>query len=126
MNQPPLSPFVSLVDLQNPLAVFLALAVSHALADFPLQGGYLAEQKARQSANTRGEWIIALCAHSLIHAGGVWLVTGSMALGATELVLHALIDLGKGERRFGLVTDQILHLACKLAYTVLIGFGFIP
>jgi Protein of unknown function (DUF3307) len=114
---------VSVVDLHNPFAVFFALAVSHALADFPLQGEYIAKQKTRGSADSRGAWIVALVAHSLIHAGGVWLVTGSMTLGAVELVLHALIDLGKGERKFGLVTDQVLHLSCKLAYTILIVTG---
>ena len=114
---------MNLVDLHNPLAIFFALAVVHALADFPLQGNFIASQKARSSADSQGEWIVALGAHSLIHAGGVWLVTGSLTLGAVELVLHALIDLGKGERKFGFLTDQALHLACKLGYTVLIVTG---
>ena len=42
-----------------------------------------------------------------------------------ELVLHALIDLGKGEEKFGLVTDQLLHVACKLAYALLLGYGVV-
>lgn len=116
---------MNLVDPQNPLAVFLALAVAHALADFPLQGDYLARQKTRVTASSSEEWIVALSAHSLIHAGAVWLVTGSMILGAVELVLHALIDLAKGERKFGLVTDQILHLSCKAAYAVLLASGMV-
>jgi hypothetical protein len=116
---------VSLVDLQSPLAVFFALAVCHALADFPFQGKYLADQKARHSADSREEWLVALCAHSLIHAGGVWLVTGSLTLGVAEWILHAVIDFCKGERKFGLVTDQILHLACKAAYTGLIAYGVV-
>jgi len=114
---------VSLADPQNPLAVFCALAVAHALADFPLQGDYLARQKTRATAGSIEEWIVALTAHSLIHAGAVWLVTGSMILGAAELVLHALIDLGKGERKFGLVTDQILHLSCKAGYAAMLASG---
>jgi hypothetical protein len=114
---------VSLVDLQNPLAVFFALAVGHALADFPLQGDYLARQKTRASSTSREEWIVALSAHSLIHAGTVWLITGSMILGGIELVLHALIDLAKGGRKFGLVTDQILHLSCKAAYALALAYG---
>ena len=116
---------MSPVDLQSPLAVFLALAVCHALADFPLQGRYLADQKARHSADSHEEWLVALCAHSLIHAGGVWLVTGSLTLGVAEWILHTVIDLLKGERKFGLVTDQILHLACKVVYTVLIVYGVV-
>jgi Protein of unknown function (DUF3307) len=116
---------VSLVDLHDPIAVFFALAVAHALADFPLQGDYIAKQKTRASAGSDEEWIIALLAHSLIHAGCVWLVTGSMLLGAVELLLHALIDIGKGQRKFGLLTDQALHLGCKAIYVLLIAYGIV-
>ena len=35
-----------------------------------------------------------------------------------RLVLHALIDRGKGERKCGLVLDQLLHLACKVGYAL--------
>jgi signal transduction histidine kinase len=111
---------VSLVPPQDPLAVFFALAVFHALADFPLQGEYLARQKVRSTASGTAEWLVALAVHSLIHAGAVWLVTGSKALGLAELLLHALIDWGKGANRFGLLVDQGLHLACKLVYVAII------
>jgi len=29
----------------------------------------------------------------------------------------------QGEEKFGLVTDQLLHVTCKLAYALLLGFG---
>ncbi len=108
---------------QGPLALFAAFVVIHALADFPLQGDYIAKQKARRHADSKSTWIVALAAHSIIHAGGVWLISGSLAFGFVELVLHSLIDTGKGEEKFGLVTDQLLHVNCKLAYTLLIVFG---
>lgn len=98
----------------------------HVLADFPLQGDYIAKQKARRQADSDSVWIIALTAHCVIHAGGVWLVSGSLLLGGVELILHALIDIGKGEEKFGLVADQLLHLACKLAYCLVLGYGLIP
>lgn len=104
----------------GPVTLFAAFIVIHALADFPLQGDYLARQKTRGTADSRSEWIIALCAHSVIHAGGVWLATGSIVYGAAEFVLHFMIDLAKGERAFGIAVDQALHVACKLAYVVLI------
>jgi hypothetical protein len=110
---------------QGPLALFAAFVVVHALVDFPLQGDYIAKQKARRHADNPSVWIVALTAHCVIHGGGVWLVSGSLAFGFAELVLHALIDLGKGEEKFGLVTDQLLHVACKLAYALLLGFGVI-
>ena len=112
----------SLIE-QGPLALFAAFVVIHALADFPLQGDFIARQKARKQADNRSMWIVALSAHSVIHGGGVWLVTGSLAFGFVEVVLHMLIDFGKGEGKFGLGMDQLLHLSCKLAYALLLGYG---
>lgn len=97
--------------------------VMHALADYPLQGDYIAKQKSRAHADSTSVWIIALTAHSVIHAGGVWLVSGSLAYAAAELILHAVIDVGKGEGKFGLVTDQLLHLACKVLFVILLSLG---
>ena len=105
---------------QGPFAVFLALVIAHAVTDFPLQGAYLAKQKNRYLADSRPEWIVALTAHCLIQAGGVWLVTGSMVLCGAEFFLHALIDSSKSEKRFGLLTDQSLHLLCKLGYVIVL------
>ena len=107
----------------GPLALFFAFAISHALADFPLQGDYLARVKQRSKADSMPEWFIALTAHSLIHAGGVWLVTGSVTLAAIELLLHWLIDLGKGEGYYGYVADQVLHLTCKVVYVIVLANG---
>lgn len=109
--------------LQGPFALFAAFVVVHALADFPLQGDYIARQKSRKQASSRSEWIVALTAHCVIHAGGVWLISGSLAFAAAELLLHGLIDLGKGEEKFGLATDQTLHLLCKLGYAFLLTPG---
>lgn len=107
---------MNLLAHYGPAGLFFAFAIVHALADFPLQGDYLAREKVRSQAGSLQEWGIALTSHSLIHAGGVWLVSGCAWLGVAELCLHWLIDLGKGEGRFGVVTDQLLHLACKAGY----------
>ncbi|MBN8460120.1 MAG: DUF3307 domain-containing protein [Verrucomicrobia bacterium] len=106
---------------QGPLVLFAAFAVLHFVADFPLQGEYLARNKVRCHAASASEWIVALCAHSAIQAGGVWLVTGSPDFAAVEFGLHALIDLAKGERKFGLLADQIMHLACKAGYVAVLA-----
>ena len=115
---------MNLVIQQGPLALFAAFVVIHALADFPLQGEYLARQKSRKRADSGSEWVIALFAHCVIHAGGVWLISGSLAFAAAELILHGLIDFGKGEEKFGLATDQVLHLVCKAAYALLLAKGW--
>ena len=81
--------------------------------------------KRRDQSEVPSEWIIPLTAHSLVQAGGVWIVSGSPLLAAAELCLHWLIDLAKGEGKFGYLTDQILHLGCKAAYVVLLAYGFV-
>ena len=114
---------MNLLAQQGPLALFAAFVVVHALADFPFQSEYLARQKTRASASSRGDWIVALSAHGVIHAGGVWVVSGSLALAAVEFVLHCAIDIAKGAGKFSLVTDQLLHLGCKLAYVLVLASG---
>ena len=111
---------MTLLIHQGALALFAAFMVMHALADFPLQGAYLAQQKVHRTATGRSEWIVALTAHGVIHAGGVWLISGSLAFAVAEFFVHCLIDLGKGAGKFGLIVDQLLHLGCKLAYVILL------
>ncbi|NIP98868.1 MAG: hypothetical protein GWO24_37925, partial [Akkermansiaceae bacterium] len=69
--------------------VLFALLISHGVGDFALQSSFLSQAKNRNAKLTqffpdgsspRGLWWNALFAHSLIHAGGVWLVTGSVIL----------------------------------------------
>jgi hypothetical protein len=119
-------------NLAAALVVLFALLVGHALGDFALQSDFLARAKNRRSnldgffpnGSPRGVWISALLAHSLIHAGAVWLCTGSVVLGLVELALHANIDFVKGEGRVSFGVDQALHLLCKVIYVVLLYIGF--
>lgn len=99
------------------LSLVLLLLFGHALADFPLQGDYLARAKNRTNPLPGTPWWIALGAHALIHAGAVLLVTGSPWLALAELVAHAVIDDAKCAGHIGYVTDQAMHVACKLAWT---------
>ncbi|MCW1922143.1 DUF3307 domain-containing protein [Luteolibacter arcticus] len=117
---------MSILLQSGPLALFFAFAISHALADFPLQGDYLARTKQRREAKNLSEWLISLTAHSLIHAGGVWIVSGSAIIAVAELVLHWLIDLGKGEGLYGYATDQALHLSCKVIFVIVMVKGWLP
>ena len=116
---------MNILSHSGPFALFFAFAIMHALADFPLQGDYLARMKVREQAGNTSEWLISLTAHSLVQAGGVWIISGSPLLGAAELCLHWLIDLGKGEGKFGYATDQMFHLTCKLAYVIVLVFGIV-
>lgn len=105
-------PFVQ----QGAPALMAAFVLGHVLADFPLQGEYLARQKNRALADSTESWIVALSAHSIIHAGAVWLISGSLVFAGIELLLHATIDTAKCQNRIGYATDQLLHLACKALY----------
>jgi hypothetical protein len=115
-------------------ALFFALLIGHALADFPWQGEYLARFKNRHhpGQDIRGHsetvWPYVLTAHALIHAGVVWLITGSFFLGLLEFVLHWVIDLAKNEGWSNFHIDQGLHVATKVLIVVLLVWagGSIP
>lgn len=101
--------------------LFIALLMCHALADYPLQGPYLSAAKVRGSEAGRGlVWVHALAAHGAIHGAFVWALTGYVWLGLAEMVLHALIDFARGSRRISFHVDQALHVACKIAWVVIV------
>ena len=102
---------------------FFAYAILHAVADYSLQTDFMARGKNRHAPFTsecslpaKTLWIYCLTSHALVHAGGVWLVSGRVGFALAEFVLHWLIDWAKIERKMDFHTDQALHLACKAAY----------
>jgi hypothetical protein len=95
------------------------LLVGHALADYPLQGNFLAKAKNPYAPIPGVPWLFALSAHALIHAGAVVAVTGCYVLGAVEFVLHAVIDLSKCSKRLSFAQDQSLHVLLKVAYAAI-------
>jgi hypothetical protein len=114
---------------ETTMTVLFWMLVAHAVADYPLQGDFLARAKNHRApvvaANGQAfPWHIALTSHALIHAGGVMLATGSGVLALCELVAHWLIDYRTSEGRTGgYVGDQALHVACKLAWVALYAVG---
>lgn len=98
-----------------PMMLFLLVA-AHALADYPLQGAFLANAKNRHTDLGREFWPHALLAHGLIHGGFVALITGSAALGYCEVFMHAVIDWLKCEGDIDLNTDQFAHIVCKVLW----------
>jgi hypothetical protein len=104
--------------------LFFALCCGHALADFPLQADFLARGKNRHTPafnvpagqTAQAIWPHCLTAHALIHAGPVWVITGSVTWATVERVAHWAIDFAKCENWTGIHTDQGLHYACKAVY----------
>lgn len=100
--------------------MFGALLVGHALADYPLQGDFLARAKNRTAPLAGVPWQQALGAHALIHAGAVALITGFPFLGVAEFFAHATIDDAKCAGKIGFNTDQALHWACKAIWALIV------
>ena len=101
------------------LESFLFLVFLHFVADFPMQGSYL--------AMTKGKMFYSLIAHSIIYAGilscglyllGIYAIWKSVVL----LVSHVVIDYWKSrakniEKQNGiyLYIDQVLHIGINTA-----------
>lgn len=111
-------------DLIAGLQIFFALLIVHALFDYPLQGDFLSKNKNRhykdENNNVKGLWIHCLTSHSILHAGSVWLITGSFVIGIMEFALHWVIDFLKCEGITNFHTDQFLHVLCRILYVIIL------
>ena len=111
------------------LQVLLILLMAHAIADFPLQGDFLARAKNHATPMPGVPWQVALFAHVLIQGGLVMVVTGSMMLAVFEMVAHAFIDYAKNDGLLNakgwnaFAVDQLLHAACKVLWVVFLVAG---
>lgn len=96
--------------------IFWLLLIAHCVTDFPLQGDFLAKAKNHRAPIMGVPWFPCLLAHVVISGGGVTLVTGSLVLGVLEAAAHLAIDYCKNDGDYGFVTDQVLHVACKVIW----------
>ncbi len=101
--------------------IFLMFA-AHALCDYPLQGDFLAKGKNRHTPIPGMAWWQLLTAHALIQAGAVYLITGSLALGLAELVIHWFTDWAKCEKYIDFNQDQAIHYGCKVLWAILVVY----
>ncbi len=97
----------------SPIELFAAMIVGHAIADYPLQGDFLARAKSRAAPLPGVPWQQAMAAHGAIHAGFVGLLTGSVWLGVAEFVAHVVTDDLKCSGKIDFNTDQAIHVTCK-------------
>lgn len=104
----------------TPLEMFALMVFAHAIADYPLQGDFLARAKNQTAPIPGVPWQQALAAHSAIHAGFVGIITGSIWVGAAEFLIHALTDHIKCMGRISYNTDQAVHVACKALWAFLV------
>lgn len=111
--------------------LLFALVIGHMLADYPLQGDFLAVHKNRHVSHPASEefpdrlWLHCLLAHSFIHAGFVWMISGRVVFAIAEAVLHFFLDFIKCERWTSYSADQGFHVLCKAAYVAAIMMGWV-
>lgn len=101
------------------MMLFLLIA-GHAVADYPLQGEYLSVAKNRHTEAGKIIWPHALMAHAFIHGGFVALITGNVWIGLAETVAHAATDWFKCEGKISFLTDQAVHIGCKLLWVIVV------
>lgn len=99
------------------------LLVGHAVADYPLQGDFLARGKNHRAPLVDIPWYQCLAWHALMHAGAVALITQSIAIGLCEFVAHVAIDYAKCDGKTSFNTDQALHVACKIAWAFMVLYA---
>lgn len=109
------------------LFIFSIFVFAHCLADYPLQGDFLARAKNRSAPIPGVPWLQAMGAHVAIHAGFVLIIAFefsdpklALTLAAIEAAVHFATDDSKCTGKIGFNTDQAIHIACKLAYACVI------
>ena len=96
------------------LGLAFYLVAGHALGDRGLQPSNLSSGKRRDL--NPGTWWQYLLAHGLIHGLIVAVITHIWILGVLETWAHMEIDRAKGRGKITNMTDQILHMVCKLVW----------
>jgi hypothetical protein len=95
------------------------LLIGHALADFVLQNDAMAQRKNRHAVPKHVvPWDYWMTAHCLIHAGAVWVITGSVMWATVEFFGHMTADILKCENVTNIHSDQAIHVGMKLLYAV--------
>lgn len=111
--------------LHDAIVLLAVLVLVHLLMDYPLQGDFLAKGKAGAFEPHAPAWLLLL-SHALMHGIAVGLVLGSIWFGLVETALHWLIDRWKIKGTIGgsvaFVTDQAMHVMCKVAYVAVLVF----
>lgn len=93
--------------------MLIALIGGHFVADYPLQGDFLAKAKNRTAPIPDFPWWQALGAHAFIHGAFVALITGIWWLCVVEFIIHFITDDLKCRSKININQDQAVHLACK-------------
>lgn len=101
--------------MENILMLALLLLGAHWLCDYPLQGQFLSDAKAKGPLR-----FYHLVAHAGIQGAAVAVVTGNVWLGLAEWLAHTAIDEAKVRGKTTFAQDQALHIACKAVWLLIV------
>jgi hypothetical protein len=107
--------------MMDPHLILVALIGGHFIADYPLQGDFLARAKNQTAPVPGFPWWQALGAHAAIHGTFVALITGVWWLWTAETLVHFITDDLKCRGKIGINTDQAIHLLCKVVWFFIPG-----
>lgn len=105
------------------ITLFFLLIGLHCLADYPLQGDFLARGKNFMNPIPGIPWYQCMFAHSAIHSLFVVLATGYPILGLYEFGMHFIIDCIKCKGLISYNVDQLLHIVCKMCWVLYVYNG---
>jgi hypothetical protein len=100
------------------LMLAMMLLGAHWVCDYPLQGQFLSDAKAKGPLRA-----YHLIAHAGIQGAAVALVTANVWLGLAEWAAHTVIDELKVRGKTTFAQDQALHIACKVLWLIVIFSG---
>lgn len=99
--------------------ILVWLLIGHFVADYPLQTDFVAKFKSRKASLAAVPWYYVMSGHAATHAAAVGLITGNPFLAVAEFAAHWAIDWGKCEGVFGIHSDQLLHVLCKVLWAAI-------
>jgi len=100
--------------------IAVLLVGAHCIADYPLQGDFLAKAKNHTLPIPGVPYWQALSAHAAIHGAMVAVITGIWWMFALEFAAHWAIDRAKCAGRLSFNQDQALHIICKAAWIIIL------
>lgn len=111
--------------MEQAIILFAILLLCHFLADFPLQGEYVAKNKSPLSGTP--EWRYILFSHGFIHGGLTLIVLLyfgvvpmiALVVSGIEVALHCWIDARKCRLNLTYLEDQALHILTKAAIALI-------
>jgi hypothetical protein len=100
--------------------IFILLLGCHYIADYPLQGLFVAMEKNRNNPSPLAPWYQVLFAHSMIHGMFVAAITGVWWFALIEAAIHSITDDRKCSGKISFNQDQAVHITCKIVFLLVL------